>query len=280
MVRFQFRPDFRWAFRLTLQLAAYLNAFGLIVYLLEKTVRGYHPDWTTPTYWTALRFATASLLSCGVVWERERRREKESWHVAGYWRLPPPGQTLPYLLVLAGAIIVLSDLNNLVGFLIPLPERYAQLFEQLIPNPTAALLGAVIIVPIAEELVFRGLVLRRLLGTRSATQAIVLSAILFALVHVNPWQAIPAFFSGLLFGWAYVRTRSLGLCIVAHALNNAGAAFSRDFPFVINGFNSGPSPGILQFQPGWFLWSGVALLVMGVVIFARTTSKPAPAFPA
>jgi membrane protease YdiL (CAAX protease family) len=47
-------------------------------------------------------------------------------------------------------------------------------------------------------------------------------------IHLNPWQAIPAFILGLLFGLVYYKTGSLKLTMLMHCANNTLAAiFSR-----------------------------------------------------
>ena len=75
--------------------------------------------------------------------------------------------------------------------------------------------------PIAEEFVFRGAALRALLGwTSKPWLAIVISALLFSLAHMNPAQLIHAFLIGLLLGWMYWRTGSIIPGIVFHWVNN------------------------------------------------------------
>lgn len=53
--------------------------------------------------------------------------------------------------------------------------------------------------------------------------AIMLSAAFFALIHMNPWQAVPAFALGCLFGYVYWRTGSLWLTMLMHFTNNMSA---------------------------------------------------------
>ena len=84
-----------------------------------------------------------------------------------------------------------------------------------------------ILVPFSEELVFRGAVLRSLLerhatsgSTRSHWWPIALSAILFALAHMNPAQMPHAFLLGLLLGWLYARTGSIVPGLLVHVVNN------------------------------------------------------------
>lgn len=81
-----------------------------------------------------------------------------------------------------------------------------------------------ILVPIAEEVVFRGAILRTLLqlfARRSAWIAIVVSALLFGLAHGNMAQFPHAFLMGLLLGWMFVRTGSIVPGIVLHWVNNS-----------------------------------------------------------
>ena len=82
-----------------------------------------------------------------------------------------------------------------------------------------------LLAPVAEELVFRGAVLRTLLGWRPQRRwaMIALSALLFALAHLNPAQLLHPFAAGLLLGWMYERTRSVVPGIIFHWANNTAA---------------------------------------------------------
>lgn len=89
-----------------------------------------------------------------------------------------------------------------------------------------------LLAPIAEETVFRGAILRSLLGwTKRHWVAIAISALLFALVHGNPAQMPHAFCVGLLLGWLYYRTGSVIPGIAFHWVNNTIAfALARIMP--------------------------------------------------
>jgi membrane protease YdiL (CAAX protease family) len=78
--------------------------------------------------------------------------------------------------------------------------------------------------PLAEELVFRGAILRALLRWhKNAWVGIAISAVLFAIIHMNPAQMPHAFFVGLLLGWMYYRTDSIVPGVVFHWVNNSVA---------------------------------------------------------
>ena len=71
--------------------------------------------------------------------------------------------------------------------------------------------------PLVEEIVFRGAVLRELLRWNSRPWVgIVISAVLFSLIHMNPAQMPHAFLIGLLLGWMYYRTDSIVPGVVYH----------------------------------------------------------------
>lgn len=84
-------------------------------------------------------------------------------------------------------------------------------------------LSAVVLAPLVEELLFRGLVqpaLTRKLG--SEWKAIVLTGLFFGIIHVPLYQTMPALvFFGIVLGYAYAKTRSLTLVILIHAVFNA-----------------------------------------------------------
>ena len=81
-----------------------------------------------------------------------------------------------------------------------------------------------IFAPFFEEWLCRGMVERGLLGRGvKPVWAIILSALFFAVIHLNPWQAIPAFLLGCLFGYVYYKTGSLKLTMLMHFTNNTFA---------------------------------------------------------
>lgn len=75
--------------------------------------------------------------------------------------------------------------------------------------------------PLAEELVFRGVIQSRLERAMPVWIAIVLQAVLFGFIHGTPVQIGYAFLMGLLFGYIRYRTGSILPTIAAHAAFNA-----------------------------------------------------------
>lgn len=80
------------------------------------------------------------------------------------------------------------------------------------------LIASCFIAPVVEELVFRGFLLRRMEKHGKVT-AIVVTSVLFGLMHQNLPQIMPAMMIGLV--WGYVATEySLGWSIVLHIFEN------------------------------------------------------------
>jgi uncharacterized protein len=84
----------------------------------------------------------------------------------------------------------------------------------------------IFISPILEELVFRGTFLTGMLEKYTPLKAIILTAIFFALVHIQPSQIVPAFFWGLLLGYIFYKTRSIVLCVIIHGTINFSSLFT------------------------------------------------------
>ena len=81
------------------------------------------------------------------------------------------------------------------------------------------------VAPLWEELFFRGLVFKSFLERYSVRKAVVASSLLFALFHLNPWQAIVAFPIGVLNAWLVLRTGSLVPGMLAHFATNTTSTF-------------------------------------------------------
>jgi membrane protease YdiL (CAAX protease family) len=81
-------------------------------------------------------------------------------------------------------------------------------------------LGALILAPILEEIIFRGIILRGLLTKYTHKFSIIISALIFGMVHGKPLQIWGAMIIGLFFGWIYYKTKSLGTTIFLHFFTN------------------------------------------------------------
>lgn len=103
-------------------------------------------------------------------------------------------------------------------------EGTEQLFSEIARFPLGLLLLC-LVGPFVEELVFRSGMVRMLrISGLSAFLSSGTAALAFAVVHGNLVQGIPALLIGLLFGFLYLRTGNMKLCLPAHIANNTVAA--------------------------------------------------------
>ena len=84
-----------------------------------------------------------------------------------------------------------------------------------------AFLKVAVVAPVIEELIFRGLLLNGFRKNYNGFVAVFMSALLFSLFHLNPWQMPATFVLGLLLGWLMLRTNNILVAIIGHSINNA-----------------------------------------------------------
>ena len=97
-----------------------------------------------------------------------------------------------------------------------------------------AVFVVVILGPFVEELVFRAGIFRLLHKKIGVLQAMVISSLLFGIVHGNLSQGIPAAILGMALALLYFRSDDLRLCFPAHVVNNAFAVLALHFPAMGN----------------------------------------------
>lgn len=122
-----------------------------------------------------------------------------------------------------GAIIPLEFVYEQIG--VEMDADTERVFASLMKEPWGYV-AIGILAPLAEEIVFRGAILRTLLDMVSKKNhwvAIFISAAVFGLIHGNKAQFINALLMGLLLGWMYYRTKSLVPGILMHWVNNTMA---------------------------------------------------------
>jgi membrane protease YdiL (CAAX protease family) len=183
-------------------------------------------------------------------------------------------QLLGVAVCVLGACVLLSDADNVLRVLLPPPQWLQEVFEDLFLSKDrllARVFMLVLVAPVSEELLFRGIILRGLLSRYRPSVAVTLTALLFAALHMNPWQSLSALFLGILFGWFYWRTGSVALCVLAHAIANGMSILFTLLPLDIPGMTGMPDSTTTVFQPWWLDAAGAGVLAAGFWIFRRAT---------
>lgn len=154
------------------------------------------------------------------------RRYSAGWASLGL-RLPARAGWLPVMATMAGlAAIFVAAMIGLIWALsaLGLPAVLAPISPTPAPGDPlfiATVLGSVALTPVAEEVLFRGVLYQSLRKRGGAAFGITVSALLFAAMHLRPAAAPELFVLGVLLAVAFERTRSLYPSILLHAAYNA-----------------------------------------------------------
>lgn len=189
--------------------------------------------WDDDEWLLVLGVAGHYIGSLGLLWLLSRRREGELGFSVQPRDLLYLGPGLFAQILLALMILPLAEL------LLPDGRHPLDIVELLAEARTprvviSLLLAAVVLAPLTEELIFRGVMLQALLR-RGRTVAVVVSAAIFSLIHVvgldterlvaSAAVVLPPFFIlGLFLGWVTLRTGRLGPAIFVHSGYNLLAA--------------------------------------------------------
>ena len=146
-----------------------------------------------------------------------------------------------------------------------LPNFAEQEFGTIMATPWGYLVIG-LLAPLSEEIVMRGAILKELLKSEKlgVWPAITISALMFALIHMNPAQMPHAFLIGLLLGWMYWHTGSILPGVAYHWANNSIA-------FVMFAFYPDPDMKLVDIFKGSelhvYMALGFSLLILLPALF-------------
>ena len=240
-----YRPGTGESWMITLTIVVSALFFGLIIGILKAISPG--PFWETQSISYILTFVLPAIFIA-----IRSKSARESAIMTGE---PPVSLNAPLFgrmgaigaFALSGiAMLALAVVIEPTTSFIPMPDSVKAIFESAFVDTALwdAILSTCILAPIIEEVLCRGIMLRGMLRRSAPWKAIFWSAFIFAFIHLNPWQSIPAFIIGILFGWIYYRTGCLWLTVFLHCLNNSiSTLLTRIFP------DMGIDEGLLDILP-------------------------------
>ncbi len=139
---------------------------------------------------------------------------------------PFPPRLLPLIVVMAltGSVLV-AELGNMMEELYPIPDSLREVFLLLLDSSdwTAFLQRFALLVlmaPVTEELVFRGIFQFGLVRNYGPKKGVLASSVCFGLFHAIPWQIPAAAITGILLGFVVYRTGSIFAGMTLHAVWN------------------------------------------------------------
>ena len=157
----------------------------------------------------------------GVVWRFSIARYAAGWSSLGLRFRWAPSSIMIVPAVVIGMLILLA-IYALVVDAIGWHRESDQLFDdERIGIVVVASFLAIVVAPVFEELFFRGFMLQGIMRHLSPLKAAVVTSILFALAHIDPFTYIPIFCIGMILALVFLKTRSLPIAIASHGLYNS-----------------------------------------------------------
>ncbi|HBM8063467.1 TPA: CPBP family intramembrane metalloprotease [Staphylococcus aureus] len=127
-----------------------------------------------------------------------------------------------HMLYIIFGFLLMYGLDNLYDMFAPPTLNETLIDEEFEDVPYhLALISIAIIPPITEEIICRGLIIR-VLFRNHLFLGLIVSSIFFALIHESDTLIgyLPYFYSGLIFGYTYLKTKRLEVPILIHFINN------------------------------------------------------------
>ena len=166
-------------------------------------------------FYTVLGFG----LAIYYLYRRCRKRGKDFLEEAMVF---PSGMEPAAAVLLAAAGFGISMALSSIITILPFPAGFAASYgyetERLFYGPDQILvfLSVLFLAPVAEEILFRGFIMFRLERDFTKQQAVILSSIMFAVLHLHPLWMAYAFGMACLMGLAASRTENVCSSIAIH----------------------------------------------------------------
>ena len=143
-----------------------------------------------------------------------------------------PPRVLPQVAVLG--VVSTYAVNVILSILIvakAIPSSWVTMLEETnsdfaVASPAMLFISTVIMAPVLEEILFRGLILGTLKKTMHPWIAIVISSVIFGLAHGTPIGILYATCLGILMGWLTIKFNSILPSMVFHMAYNATVSYS------------------------------------------------------
>lgn len=163
----------------------------------------------------------SALLTIGVLWLIFVCRKKKFAQEISLRKMNPAA--------IAPLVLLGLSLNVVTGLVLSLvPEEWMSAYEESSSmvtsgNPVVMVLATVIMAPVIEEIIFRGLAYTRMKKGMPTAVAVILSSALFGVAHGQWVWMLYAFVFGLMLVWVFEHTKSLLANILLHLSYNGCA---------------------------------------------------------
>lgn len=178
---------------------------------------------TSPLFYDICLLSTAIVVTgFFLVWYRKQNEKPQ--RVQGKIVFCPRN----LLIILVSGLCIQICISLFLTVLLPLFPKLEAHYEALINamlggNPIVALFSSILLLPIAEEIIFRELMTKKLCKLFPFWAANIIQALVFAIYHMNPIQGVYAFIIGLLFGYVAYRMQSVFASVLLHVVINGAS---------------------------------------------------------
>jgi sodium transport system permease protein len=192
---------------------------------------------------------------------------------------PHPAIWPATVLLFAGGWLLVLELASLQNLVTPFPveflKRFETFFHQLgLLSLPRALLVVAILPGICEELLCRGFILHALKARFGKSGTIVLTAVIFSLLHMDTYRLLPTAALGFMLGWLVIETGSILPAMLGHALNNSLSFLVYKFQDQFNQI-SWLREDTTQWLPWYAVLTGILLITVGVIWIKKSGGSQA-----
>jgi uncharacterized protein len=201
-----------------------LLEFGLVIGCIKFVVKPIYSGWLdNELYAGTLMGLTIAIILLACVYLIALRPRKLSWSEVGVkpfnvkdWKI-----IIIYSVILFVGAVIIVVLTSFIGNSWENSKTEAMQQNATFFTILIAFISAAIISPLYEEIFYRGFLYRWLRTRIGFTGALLLSSLIFTIIHIPTYNVMPVnFFRGILFALAYERTNSIWPSVLIHGLTN------------------------------------------------------------
>lgn len=167
------------------------------------------------------------------------------------FRLKPVNIKIVLLSIIIGIGILapIDELDRILRLLLPMPEEFAELEKGIGKslkvttgyNFAVLFISGTVFAAIAEEMLFRGFLQGILENSTDITRAVMVTSILFAIVHLWPWMMVQILIIGVILGVMVWKSNSIIPAVIVHFIFNSNSLLLVNFKLE---------------APEWLVWKG------------------------
>lgn len=187
-------------------------------------------------------------------------------------RAPKIKEALLIPFIAVPAAIVVAVLSQVINMVFPFPPKYIEAMSRLF-TMDASVLKVFIVMSVlpgfCEEYMFRGFIMR-FFEKYGSRMAVIISALLFAAFHLDPFRFLPVFLLGLLLGYLTIRSGSIVNSMLSHTINNGVALLIVTYSEAnwLKPFVSGAD--VIRF---WVVLPAIVILALALYLFHKVTQE-------